>query len=65
MLASSFDRRDDRGMRRLFAASLLVWGVACTGDVGGGAGGAGGGGGSAGSNGLVGGRGGAAGGAGG
>jgi len=57
MLAPSSDRRDDRGVRRLFAASLLVWGVACTGDIGGGAGGTRGGGGGAGSNGLVGGRG--------
>ena len=27
MLAPSFDRRDDPGMRRLFAASLLFCGV--------------------------------------
>jgi len=65
VLARSSDRRDDRGVRRLFAASLFVWGVACTGDVGGGAGGTRGGGGDAGSNGLAGGRGGADGGAGG
>ena len=55
-LAVSGDRRDDRGMRRLLA-SLLVLGVACTGDAGGGTPGSGGRGGGGG-DGLTGGRGG-------